>query len=166
MLTYTSQCAFVPQLVRYINARAMPPPMLQMVGCVGPIIALMNNGGWWGGWGPSQWIADVLSLGWLATNCTNLMPPSARIVCTTHNVHGSQRTSSHIWRWLRWRRSVCSGQSVAGPWLKFPHSVRRKKMYTQCSCESVPHNNSCTGWFRWGGCRQCVKVKVKVKVKV
>ena len=23
-------------------------------GCVGPIIALMNNGGWWGWWGPSQ----------------------------------------------------------------------------------------------------------------
>ena len=139
-------------------------------GCVGPIIALMNNGGWWGWWGPSQWIADVLSLGWLATNCTNLMPPSARIVCTTHCVHGSQRTSSHIWRWLRWRRSVCSGQSVAGPWLKFPHCVGGGEKRCTLSCGVKVCRTLVVAQAGWDSvlklkfkCRQCVKAPLLVK---
>ena len=86
MLTYTSQCAFVPQLVRYINARAMPPPMLQMVGCVGPIIALMNNGGWvqpwW--WGHHN---ELLMCFRLAASPSTAQTAQCRIMkCTSHTV--------------------------------------------------------------------------------
>ena len=119
----------------------------------------------------------MLSLGWLATNCTNLMPPSARIVCTVHNAQCA-RFTTHIVAHL----TLTAVAAERVQWSKRSWSVvevstlcgrRRKKMYTRLCCESVPHTSSCTGWLRWVGvdsvlklkfkCRQCVKAPLLVK---
>ena len=105
---------------------------------------------------------------WLA--CHQLHKPNAS-KCT-HCVHNSlcARFTTHIVAHL----TLTAVAAERVQWSKRSWSVvevstlcgrRRKKMYTQLCCESVPHTSSCTGWLRWVGVDSVLKLKLKSRLK-